>query len=101
MSQMITPKARSHAVFGNPLQDLPTTELPTPLQISRHFLFLKDRKSSSNKDVIPQISQALIDRWIRAGIPPQPLKNVKTKLIRLMNEGSKASKHGMSIEKSK
>jgi len=88
-------------VFGHPLQDLPTTELPTRLLVARHFLFLKDHKSSSNKDVLPQLSQALLDLWIRAGIPPQPLKNVKTKLMRLMDEGSKASKHGVSVEKSK
>jgi len=80
---------------------MPTTELPTCLQIARHCLFLKDHKSSSNKDVIPQLSEAVIDLWIRAGIPPQQLKNVKTKVKRLMDEGSKASKHGLSVEKSK
>ena len=98
---MVTRKAASHVVFGHPLQELPTNELPTCLQIARHFLFLKDHKSSSNKDVIPQLSQALVDLWIRAGIPPQPLKNVKTKLMRLMDEGSKASKHGIIAERSK
>jgi hypothetical protein len=101
MSKRITRKAASHVAFGHPLQDLPTSELPTRLDVARHFLFLKDKKSSSNKDVIPQLSQALIDVWIRAGIPPQPLKNVKMKLMRLMDDGSEVSKHGISVEKSK
>ena len=33
--------------------------------------------------------------------PTQSLKNVKTKLTRLMDEGSKASKHGTGVDKSK
>ena len=101
MSQRTTRKVASHVIFGYPLQDLPTTELPTRLQIGRHVLFLKEHKSSSNKDIIPQLSQNVIDLWIRAGIPPQPLKNVKVKMTRLMEEGSKASKHGASVEKSR
>jgi hypothetical protein len=64
------------------------------MQVGRYFLSLKDSKYTSNKDIVPQVSQTLIDLWTRAGIPSQPLKNVKLKVSRLMDEAAQASKQG-------
>ena len=69
------------------MSDLPLTELPTRIEGARYFLFLKENKYASNKDVIPELSEAIIHLWNRSGIPTQSLKNVKTKLLRLVEEG--------------
>ena len=71
-----------------------------PPQVGRYYLFLKDSKYTSNKDIAPQFFQTLIDLWTRAGIPLQPLKNVKLKLSRLMDEAAKTSKQGKEAVKS-
>jgi hypothetical protein len=99
MSSLKTRSASSHSVFGSPLPELPLTELPTRLQVGRYFLSLKDSKYSCNKDTVPQVSQTLIDLWTRAGIPSQPLKNVKLKVSRLMDEAAQASKQGQKAVK--
>lgn len=99
MSSQMTRSASSNSVFGSPLTELPLTELPTRLQVGRYFLSLKDNKYNSNKSIVPQVSETLIDLWTRAGIPSQPLKNVKLKVSRLMDEAALASKHGKEAEK--
>src|SRR5688572_30856307 len=63
ISSLKTRSASSHSVFGSPLPELPLTELPTRLQVGRYFLSLKDSKYSCNKDIVPQVSQTLIDLW--------------------------------------
>jgi hypothetical protein len=101
---MSKPKTRSsstHSVFGNPLEEIPNTELPTKLQVGQHVMYLKDSKFSNNKDLIPHLAQVLIDLWYRASIPPQSLKAVKTKLHRFLQDGSDASKHGKQVDKTK
>lgn len=101
MSQQRTRSSSSHSVFGSPLQELPTNELPTRLQVGRHFLFLKENKFCSNKYIAPDLAQILINIWNRASIPPQSLKNVKTKLLRFMQEASEACRHGKEAERTK
>jgi len=76
----------SHGIFGSPLSELPLTELPTRIQVARHFLFLKENKYVSNKDVIPKLAETIIHLWNRSGIPTQSQKNIKTKLLRLVEE---------------
>jgi len=83
-----TRASTSHSVFGGPLPELPISELPTRLQVGRHFIFLKENKFSANKDIVPQVADTLTDIWNRAGIPTQPPKNVKVKLLRLMEDAS-------------
>lgn len=99
MSILKTRSASSHSVFGSPLSELPLTELPTRLQVGRYFLSLKDSKYTNNKNIVPQVSQTLIDLWTRAGIPTQPLKNVKLKVSRLIDETAQASKQGKEAVK--
>lgn len=92
---MNKPKTRfsaSHSVFGNPLSEFPTSELPTRMQVGKHIVFLKESKFSNNKELISHLAQTIIDLWHRAGIPPQPTKTVKTKLQRFLQEGSEVSK---------
>ena len=101
---MNLPKTRStvrHSLLGNPLPELPLTELPTALQVSRHFRYLKDSKYSNHNEAIPAVSQALVELWDRAGIPSQTLKNVKRKVSRLTDACSKATRHGRKTQKSK
>lgn len=100
MSKQKTRASLCHSVFGNPLPELPMTELPTRIQIAGHLMFLKDRKNASNTDVVPQLAQTLIDLWNRASIPTESIKNVKTKIRQSMEEGSKVSQHGKLPEKS-
>lgn len=99
MSSLKTRSASSHSIFGSPLSELPLTELPTRLQVGCYFLSLKDSKYTSNKDTVPQVSQTLVELWTRAGIPSQPLKNVKLKVSRLMDEAAQASKQGKEAVK--
>jgi hypothetical protein len=99
MSKQRTRSSSSHSVFGSPLPELPTNELPTRLHVGRHIMFLKENKFRRNNNIAPHLAQILIDLWNRAGIPPQPLKNVKTKLLRFMEEASEACKHGKQAEK--
>ena len=104
MNKSIREKTRAsskHSIYGNPLPELPQTELPTRIQVARHFLFLKESKYACNKDVIPELSEKLVHLWNRAGIPTQSLKNVKTKLNRLCEEGSSSSRHGKEAGKSR
>ena len=101
MSQQRTRSSSSHSVFGSPLPELPTNELPTRLQVGKHILFLKESKFCSNKDIAPHLAQILIDLWNRASIPPQSLKNVKLKLLRFTEEASEASKHGKNAKNTK
>jgi len=60
---------------------------------------LKHGKYTSSKEVLPMLSQRLVDLWNHASIPTQPLKKIKTRLTRLMEEGSRASKRGRSAVK--
>ena len=99
MSSLKTRSASRYSVFGSLLSELPLTELPTRLQVGRYFLSLKDSKYTSNKDIVPQVSQTLIDLWTRSGIPSQPLKKVKLKVSRLMDEAAQASKQGKEAVK--
>jgi hypothetical protein len=92
MSKQKTRASVSHSIFGHPLADLPISDLPTRLQVARHVLFLKEKKNASNADVIPQVAKSVTELWKRSNIPCQAVKTVKTKLQRLMQEGSKASK---------
>lgn len=101
MNKPQTRAGASHGIFGSPLSELPLTELPTRSQVARHFLFLKENKYASNKDVIPELAEAIIHLWNRSGIPTQSLKNIKTKLLRLVEEGSRSSRHGKQAEKTK
>ena len=87
------------SLVRSPLSQLSLTELPTRSQVARHFLFLKENKYASNKDVIPELSETIIQLWNRSGIPTQSLKNAKTKLLRLVEEGSRSSRHGKQAEK--
>jgi len=100
---MSKPKTRgyaSHSIFGSPLSELSSSQLLlTRGQVARHFLFLKHGKYTSSKEVLPMLSQRLVDLWNHASIPTQPLKNIKTRLDRLMEEGSRASKRGRSAVK--
>ena len=89
----------SHSIFGAPLAELPSTQLPLQSEVARHFLFLKTNKHKSNKEIIPVLGQLLIEIWNRASIPSQSLKNVNTKLSRLMERGSEASKQGKRAQK--
>ena len=91
----------SHGIFGSPLSELPLTELPTRIQVAHHFLFLKENKYASNKDVIPELAETIIHLWNRSGIPTQSQKNVKTKLLQLVEEGSRSSRHGKEAEKTR
>ena len=84
----------SHSIFGAPLAELPSTQLPLQKKVARYFLFLKTNKHKSNKEIIPVLRQLLIEIWNRASIPPQSLKNVNTKLSRLMDRVSAVSKQG-------
>ena len=99
MSSLKTRSASRYSVFGSILSELPLTELQTRLQLGRYFLSLKDSKYTSNKDIVPQVSQTLIDLWTRVRIPSQLLKNVKLKVSRLMDEAAQASKHGKEAVK--
>ena len=101
MSKPITRQSSGHSIFSGPLSELPLTELPTRIQVAQYFLFMKESKYANNKDVIPELAQTIIHRWNRAGIPKQSLKNVKTKLSRLMEEGSRSSKQGKDTEKTR
>ena len=74
----------SHSIFGAPFAELPSTQLPLQSEVTRHFLFLKTNKHKSNKEIIPVLGQLVSEIWNRASIPPQSLKNVNTKLSRLM-----------------
>ena len=96
-----TRTSTSHSVFGSPLPELPHYELPTKQQVGRYIQYIKDNKYKRNKDVIPDVSEALTEIWKKASIPVQPIKNVKTKLLRLVEEASVVSKQGMDATKSK
>lgn len=74
----LTRGSASHSIFGSPLIEMPASQLPTRGEVARHFLFLKENKYASNKEVLPVLAHVLIDFWNRASIPPQPLKNIKT-----------------------
>ena len=80
MSKQSTRASVSHSIFGNPLEDLPKSELATRLQVASHVLVLKQRKNASNLDVIPQVSKSIIELWKHAGIFFQAIKNVKIKV---------------------
>ena len=99
MSKSTTKLSISHSIFGAPWAELPSTQLPLQSEVVRHFLFLKTNKHKSNKKIIPVLGQLLIEIWNRASIPPQPLKNVNTKLSQLMERGSEASKQGNQARK--
>ena len=96
-----TRTSTSHSIFGSPLPELPHYELPTKQQVGRYIQYIKDNKYKRNKDVIPDVSEALTEIWKKASIPVQPIKNVKTKLLRLVEEASVVSKQGMDATKSK
>jgi hypothetical protein len=81
----------SHSLYDGPPPELPMTEILTRLQVERHFIFLKENKFAANKDIDPQVADSLNDNWNRAGIPAMPLKDVKIKLLRLMEDTSQAS----------
>ena len=86
-------------MFGAPLAELLSTQLPLQSEVARHFLFLKTNKHKSNKEIIPVLGQLRIEIWIRASLPPQSLKNVNTKLSGLMERGSEASKQGKRAQR--
>ena len=96
-----TRTSTSHSVFGSPLPELNHYELPTKQQVGRYIQHIKDNKYKRNKDVIPDVSEALTEIWKKVSIPVQPIKNVKTKLLRLVGEASVVSKQGMDATKSK
>jgi len=101
---MRKPKTRGYAsqsIFGSPLSQLSSSQLPTRGQVARHYLFLIHDKNTSNKEVVPMLSERLVDLWNHASIPTQPLNNIKTRLNRLMEEGSRASKPGRSVKTAK
>ena len=100
MNQQRTRAAARHCVLGESISELPQIELPTKLQIAKHFLHLKETKYSGHKELVPVICQSVIKIWDRAGIPQQPLKTIKTKLSRLMEECSETTKHA-ETDKSK
>ena len=99
MSKSTTRLSMSHSIFGAPLTELPSTQLSLQSEVARQFLFLKTNKHKSNKEIIPVLGQLLIEIWNRASIPSQSLKNVYTKLDRLMERGSEASKQGKQARK--
>lgn len=70
-------------------------------QVGRYIQHVKDNKYKSNKDIIPEVAEALTEIWKKASVPVQPIKNVKTKLLRLVEEASVVSKQGMHATKSK
>lgn len=95
-----TRSSSCHSVFGQSLSELPKNELPTCLQVCKYSLFLKENKYRSNKDIVSELAETVIEIWNRASIPSQSLKNVKIKLLRLLEEGSQATRHGKQNERS-
>ena len=81
-------------MFGATFAELPSTQLPLQNEVARYFPLLKTNKHKSNKEIFPVLGQLLIEIWNRASIPRQSLKNVNTKLSRLMVRGSAVSKQG-------
>jgi hypothetical protein len=69
---------------------LPVSELPTRLQVARHFMFLKENKYASNTEIVPHLAQTVIDIWNRTGIPSQIFEAVKTSLV---DEEESSSSH--------
>ena len=94
MIKSTTRLSMSNSIFGAPLAELPSTQLPLQNEVARHFLFLKTHKHKSNKKIIPVVGHLLTEIWNRASIPPQSLKNVNTKLSQLIDMGSAVSKQG-------
>jgi len=84
------------SIFGSPLNELSSYQLPTRGQVARRFLFLKHGNYISNKEVLHYVESPLVDLWNHASIPTQPLKNIKLRLNYLIEEGSQASKWGRS-----
>jgi len=80
------------SIFGSPLNELSSYQLPTRGQVARRFLFLKHGNYISNKEVLHYVESPLVDLWNHASIPTQPLKNIKLRLNYLIEEGSQASK---------
>ena len=58
----------SHSIFGPPLPELSIGQIPTRGDVGRHFLFLKENKYASNKEVLPVLSQLLTDLWNTASV---------------------------------
>ena len=101
MSKSTTRLSMSHSIFGAPVAQLPSTQLPLQSEVARHFLFLETNTHKSNNEIIQVLGHLLIEIWNRASIPPQSLKNVNTKLSRLMERGSEASKQGKRAQEVK
>jgi hypothetical protein len=55
-----------------------------------------ESKFCSNKAIVPHLPQIFTDLWNRATIPAQPLKNLKTELVRFMAEVPAASERSKS-----
>jgi len=93
MAKVKTRSTTSHSVFGAPLSELSFSQLPTHDTVARHFLFLKDSRYKSNKEIAPILCKKLIAIWDKANIPTQSSRAVTRKIIRLMESGSKQSKN--------
>ena len=83
-----TRSSTSHATFGTPLPELPACQLPTQLHVCRHFIFVKENKFKSNKEVAPIVSRKVVSLWEKGNLPTQSFKTINRNLIRLMDRGS-------------
>ena len=61
MSKSTKRLSMSHSIFGAPLAELPSTQLPLQSEVAGHFLFVETNKHKSNNKIIQVLGHLLIE----------------------------------------